>query len=598
MRASLRGAVLAAAAGLVLAAAQPAHAQGFALERYEPTPAGSWFFGAINPWYSSTRWFAGGLTLDYGHDPLLAGLYDTNGNFHETKPVVEHMLVGHIDLAGSFLDRVNVNASLPITLYEGGSSQFGVSPSSATVGDVRLGAFVRAYGQPEKENFSLSLGGYVWIPVGVAKDHEGDKTARGLIDVIAAGLVKNHIRYAANLGVLIRAQSSIGFGPSNSSGTELQANFAIAYADTHYRFQVGPEIMFGTVLVGDHAFKNGFTNLDILVGGQYNIAHLINVGLAVGAATLSEIGTPDARLIMQIAYAPIKKEKVAPVDTDKDGIIDPEDACPLEPGPRTNDPKTNGCPDRDHDGIPDSDDLCPDQPVGAKPDASKKGCPVVDGDNDGVPDSQDMCPGQAAGDHPDPKRPGCPFIDSDNDGVPDSEDQCPNEAPGKYPDAQRKGCPMPDADQDGIPDAMDACPNVKGIADANDPKQNGCPKIELKRGGTTELRMVNFEFNKAILLEESKPVLDVVAKLLKDHPEFRKIVIEGHASDEGTKEWNLRLSKHRAQAVMEYLIKQGVKRGRLDYVGYGDTRPLVDEKTEEARAKNRRVEVHILDEKK
>ncbi len=599
MRSASRGVVLAAAVGLLLGAARPANAQGFALEKYEPPPAGSWFFGVIHPWYSSTRWFAGGITLDYAHNPLLAGVYDSSGNFHETAAVVQHMLVGHLDVAGSFLDRIQVNASLPITLLESGTSQFGVSPlSGAAVGDPRLGVFVRAIGQPDRDPFSLSIGGYVWIPVGANKDHEGDKTARGLPMLIAAGLIKHHIRYAFNLGFLIRAESSIGFGPANSVGSEMQAALGIAYADVERRFQVGPELMFGTVLVNDHAFKNGFSNLDVMLGGQYNIAHLINIGAAVGIGTLSELGSPDARLIFRLAYAPIKQEKHAPLDTDKDGIIDTDDACPNEPGPRTNNPKTNGCPDRDNDGIPDSEDLCPDQAPGTTPDAKKPGCPVVDADHDGVPDSEDMCPGVSGGDHPDPKRPGCPFIDKDNDGVPDAEDLCPGEPPGKYPDPNRPGCPLPDADGDGIPDSMDACPDQAGIVDPTDPKQNGCPKIELKRGGTTELRMVNFEINKWVLLPESFQVLDLVAKNLIDHPEFRKIIVEGHASNEGTKAWNLRLSRHRAQTVMEYLIKKGVKRGRLDSIGYGDTRPLINEQTDEARAKNRRVEVRISDEKK
>jgi outer membrane protein OmpA-like peptidoglycan-associated protein len=580
----------------MIGAAQPARAQGFQLERYEPTPAGSWFFGVVHPWYSSTRWFAGGFTLDYAHNPLLAGVFDNSGNFHKTAAVVEHMLVGHFDVAASFLDRVQVNASLPVTFMERGTPQFGVSPlDGAKVGDPRLGVFVRLYGQPDRDAFSLSLGGYVWIPIGADKEHQGDKTARGLPELIAAGLIKKHIRYAFNLGVLIRSESSIGFGPG-SAGTELQAALGIAYADVERRFQVGPELLFGTVVVGDHAFKNYFTNLDLLLGAQYNIARLINIGAAVGIGTLSELGTPDARVIFRVAYAPIREEKKAPLDTDRDGIIDPEDACPTEPGPRTNNPKTNGCPDRDHDGIPDSEDLCPDQAPGTQPDGDKKGCPVVDADHDGVPDSMDLCPGESGGDHPDPKRPGCPFVDKDNDGVADAEDLCPGDAPGKYPDPKRPGCPLPDADGDGIPDSMDACPDKAGMPQA-DSGQNGCPKIELVLGKTTELKMVNFEVNKWVLLPESLPVLDSVAKNLNEHQEWRKIRIEGHADDTGTAAWNLRLSKHRAQAVMEYLITKGVKRSRLDYIGYGDTKPLVAEKSDEARAKNRRVEIQILDRK-
>ncbi len=594
---AIRWAAAFAALGLLLSTAPKARAQGFALEKYEPPPAGSWFFGVVHPWYSSTRWFAGGLTLDYAHNPLLAGLYDANGGFHKTAAVVEHALYGHIDVAGSFLDRVQINATLPITFLERGTPQFGVAPlDGASVGDPRLGVFVRLWGQPDKDAFSIHLGGYVWIPVGFNDTHQGDKTARGLPEVILAGLIKNHIRYAFNLGFLIRAESTLGFGPGNATGTELQASLGVAYADVERRFQVGPELMFGTVLTNSHAFKNYYSNLDVLLGGQYNIANLINIGAAVGIGTLSELGAPDARLIFRLAYAPIRKPP--PSDRDKDGVFDKDDACIDVPGVKTSDPKTNGCPDSDGDGIPDSEDLCPNQAPGTMPDKDKKGCPTVDADHDGVADSMDLCPGEAAGAKPDPMRPGCPFVDKDNDGVADAEDLCPNEGPGQYPDPKRKGCPSPDTDGDGIPDSMDACPDSKGILNPADPKQNGCPKIELKRGGTTELRMVNFEINKWVLLPESFQVLDVVAKLLLDHKEFKQIRIEGHASDEGTPQWNLRLSRKRAEAVMKYLIKKGVKSSRLSYEGFGDSRPLINEKTEEARAKNRRVEVRILDEAK
>jgi outer membrane protein OmpA-like peptidoglycan-associated protein len=108
-----------------------------------------------------------------------------------------------------------------------------------------------------------------------------------------------------------------------------------------------------------------------------------------------------------------------------------------------------------------------------------------------------------------------------------------------------------------------------------------------------QLRSVHFETNKWELLPESFPILDEVARFLQERKDLDEVVIEGHADDRGTHEWNLRLSKHRAQSVVEYLVKKGVKRGRLSYVGYGDTKPLDPERTDEARAKNRRVEVRF-----
>src|SRR5512146_174017 len=199
-----------------LVAARGARADGFAIERYEPTPAGSWFVAVQQPWYSSTRYFAGGLTLDYGHNPLLGGVFDPR--FHETVAIVEHQLVGHVDVAGSFLDRVQLSLSLPVVLMERGTSAFGAAPiGGAAVGDVRFGAMARLWGQPDRSRFSLHLGGYVWIPVGTNGSHAGDQTARGLPELVATGMLFDHLRYTVELGVLIRAEQTIGFGPASST---------------------------------------------------------------------------------------------------------------------------------------------------------------------------------------------------------------------------------------------------------------------------------------------------------------------------------------------------------------------------------------------
>jgi OOP family OmpA-OmpF porin len=567
-----------------------ARADGFQLERYEPTPAGSWFLGVPQPWYSSTRYFAGGLTLDYGHNPLLGGYYTPS--FTETVAVVRHQLVGHLDVAGSFLDRVLVSASLPVTLVERGTAAFGAAPiGGGSVGDPRLGVMVRIWGQPDRSPISLHAGGYLWIPVGVAGSHAGDQNARGLPQIVASGMLKKHLRWAVDLGFLIRAQQTLGFGPANTAASEWRLDGAIAWADTARRWHVGPEIAFATDIAGPRALKKYGTSLELMLGGQYRVARMIQIGAGIGSGVVSVLGTPDVRVVLRVAYAPEPKPPkpappppAPPLDSDHDGVPDAQDACPTVPG------TARGCPDADRDGIPDGEDLCPNAKPGEIPDPEKKGCPK-DSDADGVPDAEDLCPTAPPGTKPDPNQQGCP-LDEDKDGVPDAEDLCPGVAPGAHPDPNRPGCPLPDADNDGVPDAEDACPKDAGEANA-DPKSNGCPKLSLSKGVVLQLRSVHFETNKWDLLPESFPILDEVARMLEEHKELTDVVIEGHADDRGTAAWNLRLSKHRAQSVMEYLIKKGIKRGRLSYVGFGDTKPLNPERTDEARAQNRRVEVRI-----
>src|SRR3954447_26300469 len=79
---------------------------GFEINRYQPTAAGEWSFWVDHPWYSSMRYFAGGITLNYAHNPLVFGQQNADGTFTQTQSVIEHQLIGHVDLAGSFLDRV------------------------------------------------------------------------------------------------------------------------------------------------------------------------------------------------------------------------------------------------------------------------------------------------------------------------------------------------------------------------------------------------------------------------------------------------------------------------------------------------------------
>jgi len=81
-----------------------------------------------------------------------------------------------------------------------------------------------------------------------------------------------------------------------------------------------------------------------------------------------------------------------------------------------------------------------------------------------------------------------------------------------------------------------------------------------------------------------------VLALLQGQPDW-KLRIEGHTDSTGTREGNQALSQQRAAAVVAWLVKNGVAVSRLAAVGLGDTKPVADNKTEEGRARNRRVEL-------
>jgi outer membrane protein OmpA-like peptidoglycan-associated protein len=105
---------------------------------------------------------------------------------------------------------------------------------------------------------------------------------------------------------------------------------------------------------------------------------------------------------------------------------------------------------------------------------------------------------------------------------------------------------------------------------------------------------VHFDFDKSTLKPEGMAVLNQAAALLQKH---ERVVVEvaGHTDSMGSDEYNQGLSERRANAVKDYLLSKGVKASRLSARGYGESRPVASNDTEEGRAENRRVELIVLD---
>ena len=221
----------------------------------------------------------------------------------------------------------------------------------------------------------------------------------------------------------------------------------------------------------------------------------------------------------------------------------------------------------------DVDDRCPD----VKGLASLKGCP--DRDGDGIADIDDKCP-----DVPGLARyEGCPIPDTDKDGINDEMDKCPT-VPGV---ARYQGCPIPDTDKDGVNDEEDKCINEPGPA-----SNFGCPIIseEIVKKINLAAKNVFFSTGSDKLLSKSfKPLNDVVA-ILNANPTY-KLTIDGHTDNVGKDDYNQTLSDKRAASVKAYLVSKGIAEDRLTSAGYGEGKPVADNKTVAGRAQNRRVEM-------
>lgn len=378
-------------------------------------------------------------------------------------------------------------------------------------------------------------------------------------------------------------------------------------------------------------YPNGFATVPIGGGVNIDFSSRTTLGLELGMRTaftdyldgVSATGNKDKNDWYAFGGLTLIYRFVS-MDTDGDGVVDVEDACPNEPGL----PTSKGCPDRDRDGVADMEDVCPDEvgPIGlngcpdrdgdividlfdACPDEpglpELEGCPDTDGD--GITDGKDACPELEGPEEWE----GCP--DSDGDGIANHLDECPDEA-GPL---NLQGCQPKDADEDGVLDEVDECPEVAGLAAFNGcpdtdedgiedrldkcPEQKGkgvtfgCPALteEAKKLLALATESVKFETGSSKLTAESLEILGQLAALVNEWPAY-KLEIEGHTDSQGKDENNLKLSKDRAKACYDFFIEKTIEENRLSYDGKGETEPIGDNGTKKGRQKNRRVEFELV----
>ncbi len=156
-----------------------------------------------------------------------------------------------------------------------------------------------------------------------------------------------------------------------------------------------------------------------------------------------------------------------------------------------------------------------------------------------------------------------------------------------------------DADADGVPDSRDKCPDTpRGVqVDAT-----GCPIVQVVVvqevvvvEETIVVRDVHFEFNSAKLTATDKEKLNVIAARLKKDAANAQLKVTGYTDSVGSEAYNLKLSKERAQAVVNYLIDSGVPRSQfVSVAGGGESNPVASNQTPEGRAQNRRTVIQII----
>jgi outer membrane protein OmpA-like peptidoglycan-associated protein/opacity protein-like surface antigen len=567
--------------------AQPA--TSFPLERLRITPDRSGLidveWGRVMP---HLQWDLG-VHLGYARNPLT--VYQLSDN-QRLGALVSERVGGSVYFGIAFFDWVQLSAELPYVVYQRGDTTIpGVTlqplPAIQTlgVGDLRLVPKVRLL-RSDDAFVDLAVQLSIYLPLGGGSQYFGDRTVI-LAPEAMLSRAFGGFRIAGNIGAwALRRETSIA---NLSVGNELQWRIGAGFRfHEHDKSWIPLELdaSFGssTSLTQPYRLANqSAMEARLQAGWHFENGVLPFIGGGVGLSP--GWGSPDWRVYAGIRFG--AGTPAAPVDSDKDGLFDPDDACPQQPGI----PELKGCPEKDSDGdgLLDRVDRCPKEPEDKDGFEDTDGCIDPDDDKDGILDAKDKCRLNPEDKDNFQDDDGCPDPDNDNDGVLDTADACPME-PGVV---EMRGCPDKDTDGDGIVDRLDNCPKEKGTQD-----NNGCAKKQLVVLTNDKLQILDsvyFQLNKAIIETRSYPLLDNVAKIITDHPEISLVRVEGHTDSQGDDVSNMKLSQARAEAVRDYLTKKGVASNRLKPIGFGETKPIADNATKEGRARNRRVEFNLGD---
>jgi outer membrane protein OmpA-like peptidoglycan-associated protein len=567
---------MACASGLLSPADARAQASTFTLDRMVVPGGPDDGIAIYRPVTQDKPMLFAQLGLGYSLNPLhtVDVVHDSATLNASSTGLIKGQITQYATVGIEFLDRFTASVTLPVTWgqwgqnpnygnssFGGSTSETAVNTGGPTAGDTRIDAraiVLRSRDRRAALGAQLSL----LVPTGTSSAFGGDGKTSAMMGVSAEYTFKIGPKFSvigvANTSIAFRPDATFNAPALGGLGVGDEWRWAVAgFIPIHDRkYRLGLTIFGQTGIANDSTTGNTFfanenTPIEWQAEGRMRFGKLDRfwAGLGAGSRLDQSYGAPDFRVV---AVVGIELPITGPDIPSPDELAEARRKKHVE------------IQDRDHDGIPDDIDACPDEPedhLGADP---NDGCPLPpDRDHDGIPDQFDKCP------------------------------DVPEDHKGAEPN---DGCPDIDSDKDGIPDSQDACPHEPGQP-SPDPKKNGCPQfIRLEGSSVRVLQQVHFATGKADILPDSFPILQEIADLLKVTPSIQHMSIEGHTDNRGSAALNLHLSQARSESVMAWLVgRGGIEAKRLEAHGYGMTRPIEDNNTDEGRLANRRVEFKIKD---
>lgn len=571
-------------------------------------------------------WF-GSVMAEYAKAPLVRQLGSELGTETTTEPVVDNLVALNVSAGVALHERIRVDVLAPVFLVSTGA--FGEQQQAArgpAMGDVRARAMIVAVrpepvfdgggvgfgiignldlpsGTPSR---SLGAGGiagggelalsYEWAPVtlsgsaGVQFNPEAELGAGGTTDTLLAGLALG-IRASDTIGVTLEGNSAPPLPVTGSASTRLPP-------------------------------------IEALLSMRYVSASGAFWTLGAAGGMTDGPGVASFRLLLGGGYA---RRDLGGNDIDTLGVLRASDLCPLEAETFNGWKDDDGCPDRlgtlgvdvkfrGESRAADAEIIGPDGPqnlrigpqgltLDAVPGSTwtvkaKDGCLIGEGTATAAEVGSklvvDMNPAYDAKIRIDVTGPTDAAVSGALVAWRSDKPECVpigtamTDGSGSITQDVSSGMHRLVVTASGHSVVEQAINIVPG---ANPPVKIklAASKIVLDARQIRILEKVQFEFGKAVIRGASFGLLDEVASVILNAPNIGRVEVGGHTDNKGSDDFNLKLSRDRAYAVREYLIGKGVPADQLVAVGYGETRPIDTNKTEQGREVNRRVEFNLLD---